>query len=279
MKFGESQKVKFDSESGAYSIVTQRENYDSQITITDAESDLLLVFFGQTNIQIGNVKSNPAKAKKRFKHYPDGKNIDLNLVYPKPEKAELRLYISARAGFKPEAGDVWFLFEKQGVMWIGSMSEAIWRSENQILIYDQSEAEYQDGLQALDEVKITKLKARDQFTRDRRKALRRMEQSNYQCEYDTSHRLFVSHSTKKPYLEAHHLIPMSMQKKVSTSLDTLSNIYCLCPHCHRAIHHAEKPKVKKIIGRLISNRSEVLDLLGNSVEDIYCYYAVEEIVR
>ncbi len=279
MKFGQSQKIKFTVENGAYSIVTSRECYDSQITITDAEADLLLGFFGKENIQVGNVRSNPEKAKKHFKLYPDGKEVALNLVYPKPEKSELRLYISQRAGFKPSADEVWFLFEKQEQLWIGSMSELMWRSENQILIYDQSEADYQDSLQDLDEVKITKLKSRDVFARDRRKALARMKQSHYQCEYDADHSLFVAHSTNKPYLEAHHLIPMSMQKTLSKSLDTLHNIYCLCPHCHRAIHHAKKNTVKEIITVLVSKRPEVLEVLDVGLNDIYNYYAVEDIVR
>jgi len=77
----------------------------------------------------------------------------------------------------------------------------------------------------------------------------------------------------------HHLIPMSMQKTLSKSLDTLHNIYCLCPHCHRAIHHAKKNTVKEIITVLVSKRPEVLEVLDVGLNDIYNYYAVEDIVR
>jgi predicted HNH restriction endonuclease len=27
----------------------------------------------------------------------------------------------------------------------------------------------------------------------------------------------------------------------SKSLDTMSNVFCLCPYCHRAVYHAEEP--------------------------------------
>jgi len=278
MRFGKSQQVKFNSDIGAYSVVTSRENYDSQITVTDEEANLLLSFFGKENIQIGNVKSNREKAKQTFFLYPDGKEINLNLVFPKPEKSELRLYISARAGFKPDADDIWFIFEQGGKLWIGAMSEVLWRSQNQILVYDESEGNYQDSLQELDEVKFNKLKSRDVYARDRKKAIKRMEMAGYQCEYNNSHNLFLSRSTKNPYLEAHHLIPMSLQKNIETSLDTLDNIFCLCPHCHRAIHLAEKTTTKTIIDSLVDKRPSVLDILENNISDIYNYYSVENIV-
>jgi len=278
MRFGKSQKIKFDSENGAYSIVTKRENYDSQITATDEEANLLLSFFGRESIQIGNVKSNPEKAKKCFRHYPTGNKIYLNLVYPKPEKTELRLYLSQRAGFKPSGEDIWFIFEMNRELWIGAMSETIWRNQNQILIYDESEGNYQDSLQELDDIKINKLKARDVFTRDRKKAIKRMELANYKCEVDVKHNLFLSRATKKPYLEAHHLIPMSLQKNNEVALDTLNNIYCLCPHCHRAIHLAEKTVTREIVDTLVEKRPEVLNILNENISDIYNYYSVENII-
>jgi len=278
MRFGKSQNIKFDSESGAYSVVTPRESYDSQITATDEEASLLLSFFGKENIHIGNVKSNRKKAKKTFYLYPEGKEISLNLVFPKPEKTELRLYLSARAGFKPDGDHIWYIFEQNNKLWIGAMSETHWRNQNQVLVYDESEGNYQDSLQELDDVKSSKLKSRDVYSRDRKKAIKRMELADYQCEYDSSHNLFLSRATKNPYLEAHHLIPMSLQKTTDISLDTLNNIFCLCPHCHRAIHLAEKTTTKIIIDNLVNKRPDVLSILNDNISDVYNYYSVEDII-
>lgn len=278
MRFGKSQHIKFNSENGAYSVVTTRENYDSQITATDEEANMLLSFFGKENIQIGNVKSNPEKANQDFYLYPEGNKINLNLVFPKPEKTELRLYLSKQAGFKPNGGDIWFIFEKDNKLWIGAMDEALWRSQNQILVYDESEGSYQDSLQELDEIKVNKLKSRDVYSRDKNKAMQRMRLAGYKCENDNNHYLFLSRSTKKPYLEAHHLIPMSLQKNIETPLDTLGNIFCLCPHCHRAIHLAEKNTTRNIIDNLVEKRPDVLSVLNNDISDIYNFYSVESIV-
>lgn len=278
MYFGENQKLRFGAGQGSYSVVTDREFYDSQITATDAEAELLLSFFDPTDIHIGNVGSNPKKAKKSFKLYPTGDRVSLNLVYPKPAKTELRLYLSSRSGFKPNAGYIWFLFLKDDDIWIGSQPETKWRDSSRILVYDESESEYQDSIHELDMIKLTKSEPKDVYQRDRRKALKRISLAKYQCENKCRRDLFVSRSTQTPYLEAHHLIPMALQKDTLISLDTLSNIYCLCPHCHREIHLGLNNSVKKTIDTLVKVRPEVLDVLGNNIDDIYSFYAVENIL-
>lgn len=35
--------------------------------------------------------------------------------------------------------------------------------------------------------------------------------SNWQCELDSNHTTFISNANRMPYMEAHHLIPMSAQ--------------------------------------------------------------------
>jgi hypothetical protein len=57
MLFGRSQNIKFETGVGTYSVVTDREHKDTQITATDHEAALLIEFFGLENIQRGNVKS------------------------------------------------------------------------------------------------------------------------------------------------------------------------------------------------------------------------------
>lgn len=278
MKFAYNQYLKFGSYFGSYSKVTPREYYDSQITTTDAETQLIVDYFGIGEIHIGNVNSNKIKSRKRFLLYPNGEEIFLNLVYPKPEKPELRLYISERAKFKPEAESIWFLFVKNNEIWIGSMNEEKWRRESSGLIIDEYDSFYQSSLLNERVIKTTALKAKDIYTRSRDLAINRMKIENYQCEYDPKHNLFISRGTKLPYLEAHHLVPISLQKSLERNLDILENIYCLCPFCHRAIHHAEIDCTKDIIDKLITKRHKIFDHLNISHSELYQMYAVEEII-
>lgn len=66
---------------------------------------------------------------------------------------------------------------------------------------------------------------------------------NYLCENIREHVTFISSTTMKPYMEAHHLIPISYQEEMwseyGVNVDCIENIVSLCPICHRAIHYAE----------------------------------------
>ncbi len=277
MKFGVVQFSHFGVKNGTYSPVTAREYGDSQITITGDEAELVIKFFGKDNINVGNVQSNKSLSAKNFRLYPSGQNITLNVVYPKPNKPELRLYLSKQAGFKPKGGCIWFLFVSDNAIWIGAMSEQQWRLESSGFKRDESDDVYQDIVNGSDEIRTARLKTKDIYLRDRKLALKRMVMSDFVCEFDEKHKLFDSRFTHKPYVEVHHLIPMSLQKQFSKPLDTIHNIFCLCPRCHRAVHHATEPLTKEIIKKL-SNKRPVLDDFSLSINDLYRFYAVEEIL-
>jgi len=276
MKFGKVQTRKFGTSTGAYSIVTERESYDSQITLTDYESEIIISQFGQSRINVGNVQSDKGLSSKEFRLYPNGKTIKLNVVYPKPEKTELRLYISSRAGFKPGGGEIWFLFVQNGEIWIGSMPESVWRSETSELKRDEYDEFYQNSINDPEAIRTSKQKAREIFSRDRKIALQRMEMSGFTCEFDSGHNLFISRFSRFPYLEAHHLIPMALQNDFTQPLDSVHNVFCLCPNCHRAVHHAEEPFARNILGKLASQRP-ILDEFELSVTDLFGLYSVEGI--
>jgi|GEM_PF-505976 len=110
MIFQTIHKKYFNCNIGSFSIVTERENYDSQITVTRDEKEIFQSFFGKNNIHRGNKSSNPDLALKKFLLYPNMTQIELNLVFPKKDKNELRLYLSDEKNFKPRGNDVWFVF-------------------------------------------------------------------------------------------------------------------------------------------------------------------------
>jgi len=276
MKFGLIQEKKFGTSAGAYSIVTNRENYDSQITLTDFEAAMVVSHFEKENIHVGNVKSNASLASKTFRLYPSGKTIHLNVVYPKAKKTELRLYISSEAGFKPHGGEIWFIFCKDAAIWIGAMDESNWRSELSELKQDESDEIYQRCVNDTDRIRIATLKARDTYVRDRNIAAKRMQLSGFTCEFDASHKLFISRFSNNPYLEVHHLVPIGLQRDFKKPLDTIHNIFCLCPFCHRAVHHAKESFAREILSNLALKRP-ILNTFNLSVTELLSLYAVEEI--
>lgn len=276
MKFGLPQQLKFGASHGTYSEVTSTEFKDSQITATDDETSLLLSYFGEENIFRGNVGDSEGKSKKEFLLYPSGKKIILNLIFPKPEKPELRLYIASKAGFKPLAESIWFLFLRDSALWIGSLPESEWRSENRILTLDDSDSAYQDAITE-HSIRTHKQSARDIYARRPSIALKVIRSSYYQCEFDPSHKTFITRSANVPYMEAHHLIPMSAQKNHKRTLDNMHNVFCLCATCHRAVHHSVQDSTRHIIDKLIYSRPKILEVFNVSKQDLYKLYSVEEI--
>lgn len=89
--------------------------------------------------------------------------------------------------------------------------------------------------------------------------------ANYECAYNkTEHKTFTS-KLGKPYMEAHHLIPMSAQKDFSINLDRVENIVSLCPVCHSAIHVGTDAVRLDVLTKLYAEREEALKKCGLNI--------------
>lgn len=254
--FGFGEEVFFETSKGAYSVVTKTESGDSQITLTGREKEIAVKHFGVKSFLIGARKTNPKKALKNFKLHPKGNLISVNLGFSHAKNpTELRLYLKDKK-FRPEAGDVWFLFEKGKHLWIGSMKPSEWSTKNS----DDPEDDIRQKL--LDETaepkKAILRKSLKQPT-DEKHGRKCKERSDYKCEYDSRCKLFTSRATGKPYVEPHHLIPISCQKSnqfKKINLDHPDNLISLCPSCHKAVHLSIPKTKKKILTKLYSIRRE-----------------------
>lgn len=86
--------------------------------------------------------------------------------------------------------------------------------------------------------------------------------SDYKCSLDESHETFISKSTKKPFMELHHLVPMAVQQHFANDLDRAANIRSLCPNCHRAIHHSDDDRKAEMIDLLYKKSRDQLEKVG-----------------
>lgn len=100
------------------------------------------------------------------------------------------------------------------------------------------------------------------------------ELSKYKCELDSLHTSFIARSNRKPYVEAHHLIPYSKRNIFDVNIDTIENLVTLCPVCHKKIHAGLKEEVKSMIDILLSIKKDSLKSSGIEIskEEIYSYY-------
>lgn len=280
MKFGPLQLEYFGADEGAYSIVTQDERDKGQITLTEADGEAALAIkaLGQQNIPRQAAKSQPLEIIVRRSDGTE-QQAALTINFPKAERNELRIYRNSRQGFSYEAGDVWFVFRRGGNLVVGSLPEKSWRSlgreDSDDDIYVALAAE-EPLILPVDPIRVSAL----QYQRDPAVARRRFKLADYRCEYNPKHELFVARATGKNFLEPHHLIMVSLQKRFpKCNLDVVDNIFALCPWCHRAVHHAERPLVTKIVTTLLERRSTVCERLSLSMDDVLRLYNCEQISK
>lgn len=62
----------------------------------------------------------------------------------------------------------------------------------------------------------------------------------------------------RQYFEAHHLVPMAMQASFAVNLDVPANVVCLCPECHRLMHHGREDEVKASLRSFFAARKDCL---------------------
>lgn len=102
----------------------------------------------------------------------------------------------------------------------------------------------------------------ERWSRDPAVAKEALEKANYICEIDSFHETFISHVSGKRYMEAHHLIPLSLQEEFDYDLDVPGNIVSLCPNCHRKIHHAHYDEKANDISYLFRLKKQSLEDFG-----------------
>lgn len=102
-----------------------------------------------------------------------------------------------------------------------------------------------------------------------------LEQAGFKCEIADTHETFITSAKNLPYIEAHHLVPISKQGNYDASLDVTANIVALCPMCHKLLHHGRATDKKDFLKRLFSERkvrlSEKGILLGEQM--LLSYYS------
>lgn len=111
-------------------------------------------------------------------------------------------------------------------------------------------------------------------------AAKAISRANYQYEYNPSIPIFTSKYTGRSFMEAHHLVPMSLQEEFDISLDQVDNIICLSPHAHRLVHHAVDNEREEVLRKLFEKRNEKLKNIGIDIsfDDLKNAYSIKMIL-
>ena len=102
------------------------------------------------------------------------------------------------------------------------------------------------------------------FKTNSRIAKTALDLSNYKCLFNEEHYTFTS-KLGKPYMEAHHLIPMAAQKDFDINIDRIENIVSLCPTCHSAIHLGNEASRLELLKKIYDLKENELKSIGINI--------------
>ncbi|WAJ69524.1 HNH endonuclease [Catenovulum adriaticum] len=281
-KFNDEQLNYFQATKGAYSEVTEREaTGDKSVTVDKLEKEVIATICSLDSFARGGGGAMDIKPDTlTFNVWSEGTYLKKELVikYPKSQGNELRLYFKKGSGFYPEFGEVWFIFVIDGVqeLFIGSMMKDTF---NNLTSTDAKKIAYEVN-NTIDEEDFNYIKAINapkahneaasyyvtSQHRDVTLAAQVMRRKNYTCEFSKNHSTFTSASTDHPYVEIHHLIPISNNKDFAYSLDVQANLIVLCPNCHRAIHYGDAETKLPLIKTFYKKRKAALASSGIEVD-------------
>ena len=111
------------------------------------------------------------------------------------------------------------------------------------------------------------------YPRNRQTAENALAFAHYRCEIDPTHPFFIRRNADVPYMEPHHLVPLSMQRQFDVSLDVEENIVSLCSTCHNHIHYGKG--AEEMIKMLYEQRRTALESVGIRVtlDELLSFYA------
>lgn len=98
--------------------------------------------------------------------------------------------------------------------------------------------------------------------------------SEFKCEINKADHITFLSKIDRPFMEAHHLIPMHAQKDFAINLDRVENIVSLCPNCHSAIHLGTDSVRLDYLRKLYDERIKQLNAVGLDISfgDLYSKY-------
>ena len=140
---------------------------------------------------------------------------------------------------------------------------------------DEDDTEYQNDI-AAQLAQLPRNVRVVQFPRNSTLGAESISDAKFLCQNNPQHETFISRVSLQPYVEAHHLVPISKQRDFERSLDIQENIIVLCPLCHKKFHHAEVSVQKELIENFYNQRKDLLakKSIQITLDELLAYYGI-----
>lgn len=93
--------------------------------------------------------------------------------------------------------------------------------------------------------------------------------NEYKCFYGCGEEMYFKSISGENYVEAHHLIPLSLQGNFDFNLDVKDNIVISCSKHHKLFHFGDKDELVKIYNYLPKNNIDFLKLHNIEFKMLY----------
>ncbi|MCJ8191379.1 HNH endonuclease [Sphingomicrobium aestuariivivum] len=278
------QLTAFGAENGAISKITVREaTRDRSVTLDRFEKSVLFTRYHEGSFaRRGGAAPDGKSEYKNFlvnPHLVGNPSLEsLRILLPKQTGSELRLY-GTNSIIDLKADELFYIFTRKGEPnpFVGTITPSslatlrnakradVVNDKERYVFDDESEdATFQQAIEDAAAKKPVKFSG-ERYPRDPKIALAAIRQAGFRCEAEVDgerHATFTSAVSGEPFVEAHHLVPLSTQASHDPTLDSQANIVALCPTCHRKLHHAATHERLELLLRLFGARSAKLQALG-----------------
>lgn len=260
----------FDCSVGAYSVITPDEYKKMQLTFVGPEQEIAESMIADIAQRVGNrneVIDAVGDHQVTVRRWPDGESIRVTISYKKRNNVksnELRMYLNR--DFRPSTDSNWCIFVRGQELWIGQFRDNAFDTISPDSINNAEVRKFlepeSDNYQALanGDAPESVQSVLTRWKRNPKLAALALQMADYACEMDRTATSFISKNTNKPFMEAHHLIPMGQQTNFpNINLDDVRNICSLSPTNHRKLHYAKFEAIEDDLKRLADIKSEFLD--------------------
>jgi hypothetical protein len=144
MKLCRLQLALLGADSGMVSMVEESVSRKRRVYAGSDAKEVIFPVYPEHELRAACEESGSNQVEVDFHHYKTGESISILVVFEN-DFSKMSLESSDDLGFNPQSGEVWFLLESKGHLYIGSMKLGAWQS---LATRDDDDQAYQNAIDA-----------------------------------------------------------------------------------------------------------------------------------
>lgn len=132
------------ADSGMVSMVEESVSRQRRVHAGADAKEVIFPVYPEHELRAACEESGSNQVEVDFHHYKTGESISIPVVFEN-DFSKMSFGVSDDLGFNPQSGEVWFLLESKGHLYIGSMKLWAWQS---LATRDDDDQAFQEAIDA-----------------------------------------------------------------------------------------------------------------------------------